>query len=380
MSLLQLKINSKTWDTRNVTMHVGISARTFTVPEPGGAAQTGMKFVRRLPDQDTDVTLFGHPNVHKRFPGMDLDSAGYITDSLAYGLVWEQLALPYRGRRRDLDVLFCPNTYCPLRDTSFLKVIAIHSLTSYHGFSPGMYAQFRRAAVPRAIGAADIVIAVSKYMRDEIVDRFRIPRDKVRVVHNGIDPVYLDGTHSSPMDRLPDEYLLYVGALSENKNIDGIIRAYRKLRNKYGINHKLVLLGSTSNPTIATISESELGSDIVLPGYIRNKTELKYAYENASVFLFPSFYESFGLPPLEAMACGTPVVASNSTALPEICGDAACLVDPADITAIADGIYRILENEKYATQLVGAGLERANKFSWDTASARLRSILCESIK
>lgn len=360
-------------------MNLGISARTFTIDEPGGAAQTGMKLTRELADGNESVRLFGHENVSHRFPELPVTSTSYLVDSLPFGLLWEQVALPVAGRREDIDALFFPNTYCPLRDTKYKKIVVIHSLTSYHGFSPGSYARFRKFAVPKVVEAADAVIAVSEYLREEIVNRFDTPREKVHVVHNGIDPVYLDETPPEPVDGLPDEYLLYVGALSKNKNIDGILDAYQLLKEDHGIEAKLVLVGPTSNPTVETIPESELGSDIILPGYIDEERQLKHIYRNASLFLFPSYYESFGMPPLEAMACGTPVVATDRTAVPKICGDAARFVDPDSSESIARGVHDILSDDQYASELIENGHERASQFTWASAADRLCGIFDEIV-
>ena len=360
-------------------MNIGISARAFMIDEPGGAAQTGMKLTRELANQDEHIRLFGYKNVARQFPEIPVTSTGYISDSLPYGLLWEQTVLPPVAKRENIDLLFCPNTYCPIRDTEYEKVVVIHSLTSYHGFSPGLYARFRRFAVPRAVEAADAVIAVSEYMREEIIDRLNTSREKTHVVHNGIDHIYLDDTPSTSVDCLPEEYLLYVGALSENKNVDGTLAAYQRLKEEYGIEQKLVLVGSTSNPTIETISESDLGSDVVLPGYINDERRLKYIYQNASVFLFPSHYESFGMPPLEAMACETPVVATDRTAVPEICDGAAHLIDPDRPDLIAKGVNRVLTDDKYAAKLVERGHERAQQFTWKASADALADVFEEVV-
>jgi len=354
---------------------LGVSARTFTVDEPGGAAQSGMKLVRELPD-NTALTLYGHPNVRTKFPNVNVNSTGYILDSLGFGLLWEQSVLPILGDNHDLDVLFCPNSYCPIMKTDYKKIIAIHSLTSYHGYSSGTYAKFRRVALPKAISSADCVIAVSNFLRSEIIKRFDVKEEKLRVVYNGIDPVY-HGNKRKSVEALPDKYILYVGALSRNKNVDGVIESYRRLREKYDVDEELVIVGPSTNPTVQTIEMEDLNEDITFTGYISDPHKLKYIYEQASVFLFPSYYESFGLPPLEAMSCGTPVVSSNRGALPEICSDAAIFADPDDTSGIADNLHELLSDREKYKMLAKKGRERASHFTWSAASDRLLNIATE---
>lgn len=358
-------------------MKLGISGRTFTFAEPGGASQMGVKQARELSGRIRDLTVFGHANVRDHFEDVSVESTGYVVDSLAYGLVWEQVMLPSIATRRDLDVLYCPNTYCPVSTTSFGKVITIHGLPSFQGYSSGTYARFRRAVLPRVVRAADEVIVVSEYLRKEVIERFDVdPRD-VHVVYNAVDPVYLDGSDGRRIPGLPEKYVLYVGAMSENKNVEGIVRAFKIFKERWNLEHKLVMIGSTSNLTINSIDVDEFGDDIILPGYVHDERKLKYAYENADVFVFPSFYESFGLPPLEAMACGTPVVVSDGTALPEISGEAAHQVNPRDVEQIAEGLRRIVSNHQYAHDLGKAGRERAVEFTWGSTIHRLEEILRE---
>jgi glycosyltransferase involved in cell wall biosynthesis len=358
-------------------MKLGISGRTFTFAEPGGAAQMGVKQARELSGHVGDLTVFGHDNIRDHLEGVTVESTGYVVDSLAFGLVWEQVLLPSIGARRDLDVLYCPNTYCPATATSFGKVITVHGLPSFRGYSSGPYARFRRAVLPRVVRAADEVVVVSEYLREELIDRFDVDPGDVRVVYNAVDPVYLDGSGGRPIPGLPEKYILYVGAMSENKNVEGVVRAFQILKERWDLGHKLVLIGSMSNFTISSVDMEEFGENIFLPGYVHDERKLKYAYENADVFVFPSFYESFGLPPLEAMACGTPVVVSNGTALPEISGEAAHQVDPDNIEQIAEVIQRIVSDDQYARELADAGKERAAEFTWKSTIDRLEAILRE---
>ncbi|WP_135366086.1 glycosyltransferase family 4 protein [Halosimplex halophilum] len=360
-------------------MHVGVDARTFSFPEPGGDISYGMHFARRLADRSTAVTLFGHGNVADRFPGFELESAGYLVDSQAFGLVWEQTLLPRLGDRRDIDVLFCPNSYCPLRSCSFPAAIAVQDIPSYHGFKRGAYARFRKRMLPRVTDRAETVITVSEFTKAELNEYVGVPTEKIAVVPNGVDDIfYREETPSVDLD-LPEEYVLYVGAMSDRKNVAGLVEAFDELKRETDLPHELVLIGPSQNPTYGSVTPESAAAadDIHRPGYV-SVEELKYAYDAASLFAFPSFHESFGIPPVEAMACGTPVVASDAGALPEVLGDAAHTVDPEDPSDIADGMATVLGDADYAARLRRRGRERAARYTWEAATDRLLTVLSET--
>ncbi|MBE9546629.1 MAG: glycosyltransferase family 4 protein [Proteobacteria bacterium] len=167
-------------------------------------------------------------------------------------------------------------------------------------------------------------------------------------------------------------YILFIGALTKRKNVEGLIRAYSMLVQESKVEQKLVLLGETiflSEGIFQTIKELKLEDHIVLVGR-RPHHDLPLFYSGADVFVFPTFSEGFGLPPLEAMACGTPVVASNATSVPEVVGDAAILVDPYRPEDIAEGIFKCLTDSELRQKMIQRGLERARGFSWRRAAVQ----------
>lgn len=353
-------------------MKVGINARTFSVSQPGGAVQAAMKLTRALTaNASVEPVLFGHESIAERFPDTHIDDSLYIPRSQVYGLAWERSILPWLASKHDVDVLYCPNGNAPLHSISVPVVMCIHDVNAQHGWSGSIHELYRKTAVPRAATAADTITTVSLFSKEEIVNTLSIPPSKVDVVYNGVDSLFFEESSGEAFD-LPDQYLLYVGAMNPRKNVRRLIEAFDRLKHRTDLPHKLVLVGP-DNKHIFQSMDIEATSEVVLPGYVTQR-ELKFAYDNAAAFVFPSLYEGFGLPPLEAMACGTPVVASNATSLPEVLGDAAVLVDPKNTAVISDAIERVIRDEGLRRQLVEKGREQAQSFHWKRVGSDMMSI------
>jgi len=353
-------------------MKVGINARTLSTSEPGGAVQAVISLIEELATQDIELTLFGHPSIVSHFPSVQVVGSGYLHDSQPFGVVWERTILPVLARRHDVDVLFCPNGNGPLHRTPYPVVMQIHDVNALKGYSSRVHQVYRRLAVPRGARVADVVLTVSEFSKQEIVSQVGIDPTKVHVAYNGIDQDFHDPGEGAPFD-LPDAYVLYVGAMNSRKNVSGLVRAFHKLKKTADLPHKLVLVGP-ENELIFKQVEIDGATDVLTPGYL-TRGELKYAYTHADLFAYPSLYEGFGLPPLEAMACGTPVVAGDATSLPEVLGDAAEFVDPHDAAAIVDGMERVLENEEYAAELVRRGREKAAEYTWERTAEEVLGVL-----
>jgi glycosyltransferase involved in cell wall biosynthesis len=229
---------------------------------------------------------------------------------------------------------------------------------------------------------SDMIISVSGNLKKEIVNFLKVPENHVVVVQHGVSDMF------SPVQRvdllndckkkygIKDEYILFVGNNVPGKNLENLVSAFNHLKRKYNIPHQLVLVGSIDLlkgrkelllAAIQQATEIEIDKDIVFTGFVEH-TELPSLYSGASVFVFPSYCESFGMPLLEAMACGTPVVTSNISAMPEVVGDAGILVNPYDVEEIAEAVYRVLSKPSLREKLVEKGLERVKHFSWEKAA------------
>jgi len=256
----------------------------------------------------------------------------------------------------------------PLEGCLFHKrqIITIHDLIpllfpKYHQRQYHYY----KYLLPIILKSSIKIIAVSKHTRDLIIDFYKVPEEKVSVVYNGISRDFLNKESSD----VKQNYLLYVGRFSPMKNIRGLIRAFGVLINRHNFDLKLKLVGGNGNGNRKELNniDSQIRENIEVICNISDK-DLTNLYKDASLFILPSFYEGFGLPPLEAMACGCPVVISNIASLPEICRDAAYYIDPYDVESMVEGIYEVLTNESLRRTLIQRGFERTKLFDWEKSA------------
>lgn len=352
-------------------MDVIINGRVFSVNQPSGAGQAGINLVKTLQKMDISLTVYGNKKAKSRLDDAVIKSPYFPVDSQLYGLFWEQLVLPEIVQRSPGDVFFCPTMNAPIREIDVPVVVQIHDIFRYIGDVSPLDKLRQHIRLPRMLAHADAIVTVSEFTKSEIVEHLNVSPSKIDVIYNGVDPIFLDNSQSKSIE-LPDEYLLYVGGTNARKNISTLLECYEILKEEYNINHELVLVGPEPKLHHSYPVDEIDGEDIHITGYI-SKCELKFVYEHADVFLFPSLYEGFGMAPLEAMACETPVVASNAASLPEILADGAVLVDPNNAREFAQSTSDILHNEDYRTKMIERGAERASEFTWrHTAEAAIK--------
>ncbi len=214
------------------------------------------------------------------------------------------------------------------------------------------------------------IITVSKYTKHLIVDLYKVPEKKIYVIYNGINESFL----SKNFNNIKQNYLLYVGRFTPMKNMEGLIKAFEILTNRYDFELKLKLVGGYGNFNI----NNKIKEKVELICNVSDE-ELIDLYKNASLFVYPSLFEGFGLPPLEAMACGCPIVVSNVASLPEVCEDAACYVDPYDVDNIVNGIYKVLTDETLRQSMIQKGIERVKLFSWKRSAEEYLKVFEEVI-
>lgn len=229
-----------------------------------------------------------------------------------------------------------------------------------------------QALFPWVVRRANRFIAVSGYTADDLVRLAGVPRSKIEVIHLGLDPRFLVPTAPQNLPDAPP-YLLAVGGVSPRKNTRRLIQAFTqwRARGRHRSEYRLLITGTSLDPEFAG-GGAALPDHVSLLGYV-DQTALPGLYAGAAAFLYPGIYEGFGLPIIEAMASGTPVVTSTTGAAPEIAGRAAVLVDPFDVAAIAEGIERATAPHE-ADQLRALGRERATQFDWDAAAAATEAV------
>jgi glycosyltransferase involved in cell wall biosynthesis len=254
-------------------------------------------------------------------------------------------------------------------------------VTTIHDMSHRVYPHYhprRRVLLLRAfenrLRKADRIITDSQHARGEIVELLRIPEDRVRVIYLGASleyrPLYMSQVKRKELQikyNLPERFLLYVGTIEPRKNLERLIEAYYLYKGEEPNSElKLVLAGGKGwlyEGILTRVQELHLEKDIVFTGYVDGE-DLPFLYNMAVAFIYPSLYEGFGLPPLEAMSCGTPVISSNTSSIPEVVGEAGILVDPYQVNDLAAAIYKVAGSVSLQNELSQKGLERAQLFSW----------------
>jgi glycosyltransferase involved in cell wall biosynthesis len=298
-------------------------------------------------------------------------------------LVRVPVALAYELRRRPVDVLHVQYTappFCPAP-----LVTTIHDLAFEHlpeTFTRRGKAQLR-LTVRRTARRAAHILTVSEFSRQDIIKTYRLPPDKITVTYNGCEAQFtpLGAAHETEAIKrkfgITKEYLLAVGSLQPRKNLVRLLHAYAKLRAQQpDFQLQLVLVGRQLwlyQEILREIKQQDFAADVIVTDYVSDEN-LPALYRSAVALVYPSLFEGFGLPPLEAMACGTPVITSNTSSLPEVVGPAALLIDPYDEAAIAQAIWQIARDSELRRRLQQAGLTQAQQFTWHAAAEKTLAV------
>lgn len=295
---------------------------------------------------------------------------------------WHRLRLPLPVERLagDCDIFHSPDfSLPPLR--SARGVVTVHDLSFLRlpeHADPGLR-DYLQKAVPRAVARAHRVLADSENTKRDLIELLRVAEEKISVVPAGVETRFRpvrDTIRLAEVQKrynLPDWFILSVGTLEPRKNLTRLITAYAQMRRQTGLPHALVLAGKPGwlyEGIYDQVTQEGLEDHVRFTGFI-DDADLPALYTLADLLAFPSLYEGFGLPPLEAMACGTPVVCSNNSSLPEAVGSAALLVDPTDVDGLADAMARVLGNASLRARLGDLGRAQAARFTWDAAARKL---------
>ncbi len=294
-----------------------------------------------------------------------------------------------RAETKDTGVIFSPHfNYLPAPKTA-KRIITFHDLSFVH--FPELYPLRKRIwhwqqQYQKQAECADALIAVSEFTRKDIINTFKVPETKVHTIHSGVNPFYkrLERTDASITrltsrdKRVAKPFLLFVGTIEPRKNISGIIKAFENLKNDpFHRELRLIIAGKRGwlcDTIFKDAANAKWSKDIIFWGEASHE-ELRALYNLAEGFVYPSFFEGFGFPPLEAQSCGTPVITSNRSSLPEIVGNSALLVDPWKISEIADAMNLVLKNEAVRNMLIARGTENVKRFTWGRASRSLLDII-----
>jgi glycosyltransferase involved in cell wall biosynthesis len=338
-------------------------------------------------DHDTEYVLLCRPQDRELVSDLGRNFRPVVETARPYSIL-EQINIPIALRREHVDLFHAPHYVLPPL-IHCKSVVTIHDVIHlmFPQYLPGRLAYaYARGQLWTAAHRSDRILTVSETSKLDILRRFRINADKITVVYNAIDERLLTPPAEDDFERvraryqLKNPFALYVGNIKPHKNLARLIDAFHLVRQRPGFESlQLVIIGdeiSKYQSLRRAVHQYKLHKFVRFFGFVSPDT-LGVLYRLASVFVFPSLYEGFGLPPLEAMYCGTPVVTSNVSSLPEVVSDAAVLVDPYDSQSIADGILRTLEDEYLRTTLRERGTARAREFSWERSVQRIHEVYQE---
>ena len=324
-------------------------------------------------DHANEYTLFVGPQIKQH---LDLPNNWRVVESRLptikpkYRIPWEQFIAPlllaqrratlFHGLLNIAPLLSPVPTIVTIHDLAFMDVTGSHRKANR---------RYLAAATRQGVRQAAHIFAVSEYSKQAIVERLGIAPERISIAYNAAGEQYRPRSATElaewrTKNNVPERFMLYLGTLEPRKNIPNLLRAYAQVRHEIAM--PLLIGGGKGwnfDEIFATHQELGLGDDVRFLGYVPSE-DLPYWYNAATFFVYPSRYEGFGIPPLEAMASGTPVLTTNATSIPEVVGDAAIQVDPDDVTGFAENLKRLAHDPTLREELRDRGLERAKAFSW----------------
>ncbi|MDP9238343.1 MAG: glycosyltransferase family 4 protein [Chloroflexota bacterium] len=366
-------------------MRIAIDASSVPA-QPAGAGVYAIELVRALAERDRHdgYALFTAGSwagaMLDSRPNWRIERVGAASG--VRRLAWEQVRLPRVLDALRIDVLHSTHHTLPLLNVGCKRVVTIHDVTFFR--MPERYPPARRLYMQTmtrlATRVANAFIVPSRAVQDDVVRLLGVMPDRVTPVYEAageqyrpVDPVEADAVAKRYGIDAP--FVLSVGSLEPGKNRRRVFRAMRRLRDE-GLDYRLVVVGQKAwkyEGDFALVDALGMRDRIIFPGYVK-QDDLPALYGAATAFVFPSLYEGFGLPVIEAMSCGTPVLTSNISATAEVAGDAALLVDPLSVEAIADGLRRLLRDAELRADLSKRGLLRAAEFRWHRAAAETHAV------
>lgn len=361
-------------------MRIGIEAQRIFRKKKHGMDMVALELIKQLQVLDTKNEYFIFVN--------NVEDVTALTETANCKIVhlkessypvWEQVHLPKAVNDYKLDLLHCTSNTAPI-SLKVPLIITLHDIIYLEkwNFTKGTTYQiignfYRRWNVPKVVKKAKHIITVSEFEKQRIASYFKLTDVQVSAVYNGVGAHFKRVTDEAELKRtkeaynLPDNFIFYLGNTDPKKNVIGVLQAISILKSKGKLRSKLLMLDIDKDYLLATmkqIGDVSLMDDIVFSGYVPNK-DLPAIYSQAQLFLYPSLRESFGIPLLEAMACGVPTITSNTSSMPEVAGSASVLVNPFKPEEIAEAILNLQQDLNLQQQLIAKGLKRVEYFTWE---------------
>lgn len=372
-------------------MRIGIEAQRIFRVKKHGMDMVALELIRHLQEIDkvNEYFIFVRPDRDDRVISETPNFHIVRIDGGPYPY-WEQVLLPGAAAKHRCDLLHCTSNTAPVM-TKIPLMITLHDIIYLEkmmlfGKQGSWYQKlgnlYRRWVVPTAVAKSRVVITVSDFERDRISRFFGMGGDRLFTVYNGVGSHFRPVEETGELERirnkynLPERFLFFLGNTDPKKNTMGVLAAFAAYREQNGDGIWLVMPdypADALDSMLHEIGSPTLRERILLTGYIVN-TDLPGIFSLCSAFLYPSLRESFGIPILEGMACGAPVITSNTSSMPEIAGDAALLVDPFRPDEIAGAIRKLMENEALRGELARKGLQQAERFSWGRMAEQVHAL------
>lgn len=320
-------------------------------------------------------------------PNFSLLKTDLAIENHIRGELFRHVILPKQLVAQGVNIFHDPGYFLPMLGKRLNKVVTFHDMVPFvhKETNSKKYFSYMRTVITISARIADRIIADSEITKQDILRILKLPESKVKVIYLAARKIFQplpDPTRLAAVRarlNLTRPYILNVGTIEPRKNIQRLLEAYHSLRKLKKIPHQLVIVGPKGwlyKPVLQKISTLDLDEHVIMTGYVEDQ-DLVALYNGADLFIFPSLYEGFGLPPLEAIACGAPVASSNTSCLPEILGDAAVYFDPYNVDNIADSIMSVLDNPTLACKLRSAGPQRAARFSWEQTARQTLDVYRE---
>lgn len=333
-------------------------------------------------DSKTDYRLFVAGANTKSLPPQLASNFAYRPSHISpkwWARIWHRAQIPYAIENilGNISLYHATDFVLPPIHKKTKSIVTIHDLSYIRvpeTASPSLKA-YLDAVVPRSLHRATHIHAVSEMTRQDIISLYQIPPEKISVIFNAVEPHFKPITPTQELFtkyNIPNvPYIITVGTVQPRKNYSRLVKALAQLRTKHDIH--LVVVGGNGwleDEFYATIRNTKMTDYVHLTGFVADK-ELPALYTGAQMMVFPSLYEGFGIPILEAMACGVPVVSSNTSSLPEVAEDAALLIDPYSVDEIHNALERVITDQNLCKTLIQSGLKQALKFTWEQSAKQL---------
>ncbi|VAX18154.1 hypothetical protein MNBD_NITROSPINAE03-700 [hydrothermal vent metagenome] len=368
-------------------MKIGLDIRTINKPKSGvGYYVTNL--IREFQSIDATNEYFMISNNHsyesefRNLSNFTNFKTWISNENHIIGDLWESFYLPRLLLNKNVDVFHGPAFMIPLRSVGFRTVVTIHDVVAFTRTEtvPKKYALYMRILLKQVVRKVDKIIAPSISTKNDLIKYLNTPEEKIHVVYNAVSPKYSPAAPGHDYGEIKrkfgirNKYILFAGNLEPRKNLIRLMEAFNMALPKLSGEYQLVICGKRGwlyQDILRTYEKFNLNNEIILTNYVTEQ-DLINLYQSADIFAFPTLYEGFGFPPLEAMGCGVPVITSNVSSLPEIVGDAAVLVNPLDTGEISEALVTMASSEALREELKEKGLKRSALFSWkDTARKTL---------